>query len=153
MAFKKELIELCSEIQMFEELNEKEMLELSGRMTQSKFNSDSEIFKEGDPGDRMLIIANGAVEVLKERSHGSGKIVIARFGRGDIIGEASLIDRKVRSATVIATQPTTTYKLTRDDLNEIMINEKDIAVKLLLGLARLISLRLRNTSNWFVDVL
>jgi CRP/FNR family cyclic AMP-dependent transcriptional regulator len=54
------------------------------------------IFVEGEPGDRMYRIISGEVDIrYRNRS-----LAVARAG--ELIGEMSLIDRDVRSATAVA---------------------------------------------------
>ncbi len=58
------------------------------------------IVRQGDIGDCMYVVQAGTVEVLTQRE---GKLVPLRvLGAGEIIGEMSLFDREVRSATVRA---------------------------------------------------
>jgi len=58
------------------------------------------IVNQGDVGDCMYVVQSGTVEVLAQRE---GKLVPLRvLGTGEIVGEMSLFDREVRSATVRA---------------------------------------------------
>jgi len=58
------------------------------------------IVNQGDVGDCMYVVQSGTVEVLAQRE---GKLVPLRvLGAGEIVGEMSLFDRDVRSATVRA---------------------------------------------------
>ncbi|NQT34668.1 cyclic nucleotide-binding domain-containing protein [bacterium] len=148
----RELIELLSENPMFRELNKDELTEIAARMDIENYDSGQEVFREGDPGGKFYILAQGSIEIQKSRSHGAGRIVIARFDRGGVIGEMSLFDGMPRSATVITVQPTKTYVLSQDGLNELIENNPQLAIKFLKGVAMLLSLRLRNTSGWFADV-
>lgn len=147
-----ELVTLLTETDIFQNLTELEIQELSHRLVKKKYESGKEIFREGDPGGKMLIISSGSVEIQKLRSHGTGRVVIARFERAGVIGEMSLIDNLPRSATVIAVRPTVVYELDKDGFNDLLENQKDISIKTLVGLAKLLSIRLRNTSGWFADV-
>ncbi len=61
------------------------------------FRSGRNIFMEGDSGDRMYIVREGLVELSV---HGK---LIERVGKGGILGEMSLIDKKPRSASAKAT--------------------------------------------------
>ena len=54
------------------------------------------IFREGDPGDTMYVVAEGEIDIL---IHGK---VVETAGPGGIVGEMALIDKKPRSATVTA---------------------------------------------------
>lgn len=61
--------------------------------------SDGEIIiKQGESGDCMYVIQSGKVEVLNERD--GKKIRLAVRGKGEFIGEMSLFEREVRSATI-----------------------------------------------------
>lgn len=65
-------------------------------MQSEHFTAGSDIFKEGEQGNKMYIVKEGEVELLVR-----GK-VIANVGKGGIIGEMALIDNKPRSATARA---------------------------------------------------
>jgi len=60
------------------------------------FSAGQHIFKEGQPGDVMYIVAEGEVDIL------INGIVIETVAPGGILGEMALIDNKARSATAIA---------------------------------------------------
>jgi len=147
-----EMIKLLGDIEMFQGLDEADRGEISGLVKEQHYDAGKEIFQEGDPGGELFIIGDGSVEVHKLRSHGTGRIVIARFERGGVIGEMSLIDGMPRSATVVATRPTKMLMISEEALDELTVNNPQLAIKLFKGMARLISLRLRNTSGWFADV-
>ena len=147
-----ELLQLLAEHPLFRELKENDRGELAALMIERHYDAGMEIFREGDPGGELYIIGGGSVEVQKQRSHGSGRVVIARFDRGGVIGEMSLVDKMSRSATVLAVQPTRAWLLSQDGFDEILNNKLTLAVPLLKGLATLLSQRLRNTSGWFADV-
>lgn len=69
------------------------------------------IFREGEPGDTMYIIKEGAVEVTV----GGEKFVAGQ--PGDLLGEMAMIDSSARSATAIA----------KTDCKLIELNEKQFA--------------------------
>lgn len=58
------------------------------------FEKNSTVFKEGDLGDTLYIIASGSVGVYK------GKKQIATLKKGELFGEIALISNQGRSATI-----------------------------------------------------
>jgi CRP-like cAMP-binding protein len=64
------------------------------------------LFREGDSGDAMFVLLEGAMEI-----HVADKVVETSV-RGAILGEMALIDQSPRGATVVAKEPS---KLVRID--------------------------------------
>lgn len=58
------------------------------------------LFHEGEEGEDAYLILEGAVEVY--RMHNGKKQHLAELGRGEIVGEMSLIDNQPRMASVVA---------------------------------------------------
>ena len=69
------------------------------------------LMREGDPGDRYLIIASGAADVTV------GNRLINRCGPGEAIGEIALVHAVPRTATVTAVEPTTAFGLSSADFH------------------------------------
>jgi len=62
---------------------------------------DGEILvRQGDVGDTMYVIQEGAVEIVIERD--GRETVLAHAGAGEMVGEMAIFLREVRSATVRA---------------------------------------------------
>jgi CRP-like cAMP-binding protein len=64
-----------------------------------KVYEDGEIIiNQGEVGDCMYIIQEGEVEIISAVE--GGEIVLAVRGEGEFVGEMSIFDREVRSASV-----------------------------------------------------
>lgn len=70
---------------------------ISAPLDKNKIAAGAVIFEEGDPGDIAYLIQSGRIEIV--RKLGNGEEILATVGRGEIIGEMSLIDRQPRMAT------------------------------------------------------
>jgi NADH:ubiquinone reductase (H+-translocating) len=64
------------------------------------FEAGQVIFREGDRGDWLYVVADGEVEVLREG--GRAETPLRRLGRGECFGEIALVSERPRSATVRA---------------------------------------------------
>lgn len=82
---------------------------LAGRLVPLRLEPNTEIVREGDPGDRFYIVAEGTVEVSE---YGRP---IAELGAGGYFGEIALIRDVARTATVTTKTAVVLYALDRDD--------------------------------------
>ncbi|MGH3137640.1 MAG: MFS transporter, partial [Gaiellaceae bacterium] len=82
---------------------------LAGRLIPLRLEPGTVVVREGDPGDRFFIVADGTVEVSEY-----GRAV-AELGPGGYFGEIALIRDVARTATVTTATDTVLYALDRDD--------------------------------------
>ena len=95
------------------------------------------IFKQGDAGDTMFIVAEGVVSVSLKVSatekNGETKTssnVVAILSDGDYFGEMALLRGEKRNATVIAKSDVVLYKIRRETIKKFMNSYTDFAEKL-----------------------
>lgn len=107
------------------------------------YSSGTTLFNEGDPGDFLAIIRSGRVEVKKQTEFEGSWIVLAQLGKGSILGESSMLDNHPRSASVQVLEDSAMILLYRDALESFCQDYPLLGIKLLRGIARILSLRLR----------
>lgn len=84
-------------------LDQKQLIELSGRLDPVRYPPGALIFRQGDPADKFFIIVKGEVEVVLE--HASGAVVVSgKMGQGQYFGEVGLLTNSPRSATIRVTE-------------------------------------------------
>lgn len=110
-----------------------------------KLNAGDVLFREGEEGDDAYIVETGAVEISLDLP--PGKKVIATLGKGEIIGEMSLIADAPRSATAIATEESELLVLKRDRLMK-PIEAADPIMRLMI---QMIVDRLRDAPRWMQE--
>lgn len=76
------------------------------------------LFDEGDPGDRAYIIRTGEMEVLKISS--GREVLLAVRGKGDIIGEMSLLEEQPRMASVRARDNARLVVINKQQFNQLL---------------------------------
>lgn len=121
---------------------------LSDYMTILDFPKHATIFSEGDTSDYMSVVLNGVVEIVKneEGEEFSTKFLV-RLGPGRAFGEMALVEGRPRSASAMAAEDTRLLVLTRQAFDRLARENKSLALKMAMNIARLISFRLRHTSS------
>ena len=105
------------------------------------------LFREGDAGDELYIVATGKLKVGRESSDGRENL-LSVVGPSEIIGELSLFDPGPRSSTVTAVSQTELLSLRHEDLTAWLEDRPKAAMNLLRDLA----IRLRRTNDTVGDL-
>ena len=128
------------------DLDETEIREFAKHFKVYKLSAGDILFDEGDPESYMGVLIKGKLAVLKADSDGNQQ-KISEIGPGKTVGEMSLIDGHPRSASIRVEEEAFVMILYVGRFNEILLNESRLGVKLLMYIMRLMSARLRMTSN------
>jgi sulfate permease, SulP family len=103
------------------------------------------IFREGDPGQELFIITKGRASAYLKQING-GEIRLATFAPGTIFGELATLDAGPRSASVVA-DDVVCYVLSDQQFAVLAKDAPSVAIKLLSGLGRELSRRLRRANQ------
>lgn len=104
------------------------------------------IFREGDPGKELFIVTRGRVSAYIGQS-GGGDIRLVTFAPGTVFGELAILDAGPRSASVIADDDVICYVLSGEQFAALAGDAPAVAIKLLAGLGRELSGRLRRANR------
>ena len=99
----------------------------------TEYKAGETIFKKGDPGDCMFVVAEGEVDIVVEGN------VVDHLTDGDAFGEMGLIDRQMRSADAIASTDCSVVKI--DEQRFLFMT--DHTPRFALQVMRLVAARLR----------
>ncbi len=144
--FVERIHEIIQHIDLFEDFGDEELERLAAYMECYRAPAGTEIIREAAPGDFMLLVIEGSVEIMKKDSTG----VPARIGYagpGKTLGEMSLIDGEPRFASCIATSQLVFAVLDRARLTHLIADEPKVGVKILMELLMLLNQRLRVVSK------
>lgn len=109
------------------------------------YNNEEFIFREGDEGDAMYVINEGAVEVYRNSSN--DKVVLATLDSGDFFGEMAILAQARRTANVVAKGRCVLTEFKAGELEEMIETRPDIAARMIKTLMS----RVRDTTNKLVD--
>jgi CRP/FNR family cyclic AMP-dependent transcriptional regulator len=134
--------EILAEVPLFALLDEPERAELAKRVELVDFPEGATIFKVGDPGDSMYVLATGEVQLSVKTKTGE-EMFLERPGPGDFFGEISLLDEGPRTATAKAMSQVQALVVDRGDLDELFRVKPAAALDLLAATGR----RLRHNAD------
>ncbi len=81
------------------------------------------LFRQGDPGDSLYVVADGGVAVISE---GPPRQELTRMGPGSFFGEVALVTEEPRSATIVATGETQLLSVGRDAVRMLVADYPDV---------------------------
>jgi CRP/FNR family cyclic AMP-dependent transcriptional regulator len=120
---------------------------LYARLSTVSLGRGETLFREGDPGDALHVVADGKVKICRTSSDGREN-VLAILGPGDLLGELAIFDSQRRGATAAAVTDSTLATLAKDDFHAWLAEYPAVASSLLHALA----VRLRQTNEAMADL-
>ena len=97
-----------------------------------RFKAGETIIRENDLGETAFIIHEGRVEITK--SVGGKQVHLATLGPGDTVGEMSMIEDTLRSATGTVVEDVVANEIHHDDFYQALQTDREIAMLLLKSL-------------------
>ncbi len=122
-------IELLKTIPLFESLESDDLLALAGKLRESKLDAGATVFSQGDEGDAMYVIEDGAIDIVA--GTGKQRVVLASLFKQQFFGELALLDGAPRSASAIASRDTSVLALDRDDFIEFVRKRPEAALSIM----------------------
>jgi MFS family permease len=124
-------VRLLRGIPLFAPLPMTALERIAGSLTPTSHAAGQTIFREGDPGDSYLIIADGEVEVSQ------AGWPVNRLGAGEGFGEIALLNAVPRTATVTALTATSGYALSGPEFLSAIAGPTSMAAATLIARERL----------------
>ena len=116
------------------------------RTTPRHFHASEVVIQRGAADRTLYLVASGMLEVGVTQVDGVSMTSLARITTGSILGEQSFFDSQPRSAKVWAVADGTLLLLPYENFAEFGESEPALARDFLFAMARVLSIRLRNTS-------
>jgi len=141
-----------SEIQVFENFTDNDVVIIFNFSEKNFYQRDEIVFKEKSKDASLYIVLSGKLEAITHSPDGKGRISLSFIEEGEVFGELSFLDGKARSATIVAVTDVELLKISKQSFEKLQKKHPDIASKLIVDLAKVVSLRLRNADKFIVDI-
>jgi len=122
-------VELIKRVPLFSECSRKDLEEIASIADEIDLREGKQLTKEGRPGREFFVLIEGEADVNK------GSHRINRLAAGDFFGEISLVTRRPRTATVVATSPVRALVITDRSFRALLEHQPEIQGKVMSALA------------------
>jgi len=128
-------IRFLETVPLFKGLDDRQLNRLARRFAERAFATGEAIVSQGTLGIGLFIIAKGQADAVRTLANGE-TVVVNHLGVTDFFGELSLLDESPRTASVVATEPTTCLVLTQLDFISVLREDVEIPIAILRVLTR-----------------
>jgi len=132
---------------LFEHLSAGDLDQLAGLTSLRQYRRGQVVFYEGDPGDSLLLVAEGWLKVLTSSRDGE-PLLLGTVGPPETIGVIALADGGPRSATVEALTDAAVLRVARADVTALVASRPEIG----LSLAQMLATALRRLTGAAADL-
>ena len=112
--------DFLKQVEFFWELSEPELDHLCQIVEEVPLVAGQELFAEGSPGDKVYIIKEGDLEIVK---HSDGREILLEVHRnkpGQVVGEMSLLEDSPRMASARATTDAVLVAIGKNDFRNLL---------------------------------
>ncbi|MEM9696964.1 MAG: cyclic nucleotide-binding domain-containing protein [Myxococcota bacterium] len=138
--------ELLAKVPLFSGLTASALELVSGVATEETHATGTLIFEHGDVGDKLYIILSGRVRISRNVP-GMGEEALAVLNPGAIFGEMALLDDTPRSADARVHEKCRLLVIKREGFEDLLFLHKELAYEVLWSMVRILSSRLRETTD------
>jgi CRP-like cAMP-binding protein len=137
---------MLKRVALFDGLSATQLDRIAALLTEREYRAGAHVFHEGEEGREFYVVLAGKVRISKTVP-GIGEEALAILEPGAHFGEMALVDESNRSADAIAHVDCKLAVFPRDDFDQLMFTDKEIAYSVLWTFVRTLSARLRETNE------
>jgi len=135
--------DLFRKVHLFSGLDAHDLEQLGGIAAWGEAEPGTLLIRQNTTGTEMYIIASGSVQVFIEGFANEQSLVV--LGRGQVVGEMTLVDHGYRSASVRVTEEGCTYYLIeREEMEALCSEHEHIGYAIMRNLASDLAFKLRH---------
>lgn len=126
----KRAFRVLRQVSIFSNLNNDELLSLSKHINIINRKTNDTLIRQGDAGDIMYILVEGALQVFIDSPDGKELIPVAKLVPPQYFGEMSVLIGERRSATVISLSDVELYELTKETMSNLFETHPNMIEKI-----------------------
>jgi CRP/FNR family cyclic AMP-dependent transcriptional regulator len=133
----RQIAALLAKTDLFGVLEQAVLEQLAIRTRVRTVDRGQTIFVQDEPGDRMFVLAEGAIKLVVRSAQGE-VVELARRWPPAAFGEVALLDGGPRSASAEAVERSTLVVVTRDDLIRLLRSDSHVVDAMLKALGAMV---------------
>ena len=137
---------LLKKFALFATLSDEHLELLTPHFEAQRHPAGKVIFREGDPGDSLYLIAQGNVRITQQLQT-STEEALAVLKPGDYFGDMSLIDAHPRSADALVGEDCLVYRISRQAFLKLLRSDAELTVSVMFQFVRTLCGRLRTNND------
>ena len=126
-------VQSLRQVPMFREIDPARLKLLAFTSERVQFADGQRFFSQGDPSDAAYVILEGNAAVLLLSP--AGEIKVADLGRNALVGEMGILSDTPRSASVVASEPTTALRIDKRVFLELLAQFPQMSLAVMRELA------------------
>lgn len=137
----------------FNFLSIEEIEELCTYLELREWQADAVVMKEGAAEDYMGFLIEGKLVVKNKTDYWGKNIIIAILEKGAVVGEGAFLDTGPRSNDIIAAEPSRLLTLSAPKMEELIVKNPALAIKIMKRILYIMSKRLRKAGDRISELL
>jgi CRP-like cAMP-binding protein len=134
-------------LRIFHNLTDRDIFEVMKRSEIITVPNGATVFSEGDTDQSLYVIIKGEFEVTAHSPVSGDLIRFSCAGEGLVFGEMSFLDMQPRSATITAMEDSEIFGFNRESYEDLLTNSPISAARFMMGVAEILSRRLRGVDQ------
>ena len=128
-------VELLRATPIFSQFSETDLMALSDRLSERTYSRGDTLWRAGDEGHELLIVASGRLDVWGLDRSGA-EVLVGRVEPGECVGEMALILDERRSATVTCSRTARVLVLEKPEFRRVVRDDVTLLANLAGPLSR-----------------
>lgn len=130
------LADMLRRVALFRDFDESDVEVLAAMARERPFREGERIVAQGEAGDSLFLLAEGALDVRVAAAEGALPATIDRMLPGEVFGEVSLLTGQPRSASICAATDGIVFEIRKEHLEPILRRRPRLAEELAALMSR-----------------